>query len=322
MSMSLAILRRLRRAAALFTVGTALASAAGAQEITIGEGVAVGWGQFFVADAHKLWEKQGLQPKVVTFASGRLVLDALVGGGVLIGTAAETPVTFANLNGLPVRVIGTINRHEPFDVVAKTEIKTLADLKGKKIGYSQGTNAHYYLHKALAAGKLSLADVTAVSLTPSDFVTSLVNGSLDAFIWTEPHLTHALTQGKGRFHTIHTPGLYHTYSSIITLQSTIDQKPELLVKALKALLAADKQLKADPADAARIVGERVKLDNDILKAYWPRLQFNLDLDKKALVAELESQAKWAIDNKIARPDAKLPDFNAVVVTHLLDAARK
>lgn len=324
-SSTLPLLHRLRRAASLFAMGIGIATSAlsvNSQEITIGEGIAVGWGQFFVADAHKLWEKQGLQPKVTTFASGRLVLDALVGGGVLIGTAAETPVAFANLNGLPVRVIGTINRHEPFDVVAKTEIKKLSDLKGKRVGYSQGTNAHYYLHKALAAGGLSLADITAVSLTPSDFVTSLVNGALDAFIWTEPHITHALSQGKGRFHTIQTPGLYHTYSSIITLQSTIDQKPELLIKALKALLAADKQLKADPADAARIVGERVKLDNDILKAYWPRLQFNLDLDKKALVAELESQAKWAIENKIARPDAKLPDFNTVVVTHLLDAARK
>lgn len=322
MSMSLAILRRLRRTATLFALGAALATSVAAQEITIGEGIAVGWGQFFVADSLKLWEKQGLQPKVVTFASGRLVLDALVGGGVLIGTAAETPVAFANLNGLPVRVIGTINRHEPFDVVAKTEIKTLADLKGKKIGYSQGTNAHYYLHKALAAGKLTLADVTAVSLTPSDFVTSLVNGALDAFIWTEPHITQALTQGKGRFHAIHSPGLYHTYSSIITLQSTIDQKPELLIKALKALIAADKALKADPDGAARIVGERVKLDADILKAYWPRLKFDLGLDKPALVKELDSQARWAIDAKLTRPDAKLPDYNTVVVTTLLDAARK
>jgi len=88
-----------------------------AQDITIGEGIALGWGQFFVADHDKTWEKQGLIPKVSTFASGRLVLDALVGGDVLIGTAVEKPVVFATLNGLPVRIIATMNRHEPFDLV-------------------------------------------------------------------------------------------------------------------------------------------------------------------------------------------------------------
>lgn len=316
------IFRRLHRAATLLGFGAALAASASAQEITIGEGIAAGWGQFFVADQQKLWEKEGLQPKSVSFASGRLVLDALVGGGVLIGTAAETPVAFAALNGLPVRIIGTLNRHEPFDVVTTTSIKTLKNLKGKRIGYSQGTNAHYYLLKALAAADLKLSDVTAVSLTPSDFVTSLVNGSLDAFIWTEPHISQAIKQGNGRIHALHTPGLYRTYSSIITLQSTIDQKPELLVKALRALLAADKSLKTDPDGAIRIVAERIKLDPEITRSFWPRLKFDIDLDKEALVKELESQARWAVANNLTRPDAKIPDFNKVVVTSILDAARK
>lgn len=322
MNNTTSLVRRLSLALTTLLAGIFLSPGAGAQELIIGEGIAAGWGQFFVADQQKLWEKEGLQPKVVTFPSGRLVLDALVGGGVVIGTAAETPVVFATLNGLPVRVIGTLNRHEPFDVVAKTEIKNLKDLKGKKIGYSQGTNAHYYLTKALAAADLKLSDVTAVSLNPADFVSSLVNGALDAFIWTEPHISQAIKQGNGRFHAINTPGLYKTYSNIITLQSTIDQKPELLVKALKALIAGDKSLKADPESAIRIVSDRIKLDPETTRAFWPRLKFDIALDKEALVKELESQAQWAIANNLVRPDAKLPDFNTVVVTKLLEAAQK
>ena len=57
---------------------------------------------------------------------------------MLIGTAAETPVVFATLNGLPVRIIATMNRHEPFDLVAIKDIKTNKDIKGRRIGYSQG----------------------------------------------------------------------------------------------------------------------------------------------------------------------------------------
>jgi ABC-type nitrate/sulfonate/bicarbonate transport system substrate-binding protein len=314
----------LARAVAAVSVALAVTVAATpghAQDIGIGEGVAVGWGQFFVADHDKTWEKQGLTPKVTTFASGRLVLDALVGGGVVIGTAAETPVVFANLNGLPVRIIGTLNRHEPFDLIAVNDIKTVRDIKGRRIGYSQGTNAHYYLSKLLEDAGLTLSDITAVSLNPGDFVSSLSGGAIDGFIWTEPHLSQALAQGPDKFHIIRSPGLYHTYSSIITLQSTIDSKPDLLVKALRALIEADDIVKQDPDAAAALTAERIKLDPAVARKFWPRANFELALDKPALVAELQAQAQWAVDSKLVRPDAKIPDFNAVVVTQLLDQAR-
>ncbi|MDI4234086.1 NrtA/SsuA/CpmA family ABC transporter substrate-binding protein [Bradyrhizobium sp. Arg237L] len=317
--------RRLAQALAAIALGalTVLSTAPSrAQEITIGEGIALGWGQFFVADHDKTWEKQGLVPKVSTFASGRLVLDALVGGGVLIGTAAETPVVFATLNGLPVRVIGTLNRHEPFDLVAIKDIKSAKDIKGRRIGYSQGTNAHYYLFKLLQQQGLSWSDITAVSLNPGDFASSLSGGAIDAFIWTEPHLSQAIAQGKDRFHIIRSEGLYNTYSAIITLQSTIDNKPELLVKALKALIEADDNIRKNPEAAATLTAERIKLDPAIAKSFWKRANFKLELDKPALVSLLQEQAKWAVDSKLVRPDAKIPDFSTVVVTSLLDQARK
>lgn len=300
----------------------AISTHAHAQDITIGEGLAVGWGQFFVADQSKGWEKQGLSPKVTTFPSGRLVLDALVGGGVVIGTAAETPVLFANLNGLPVRVIGTLNRQESFDLVAKTDIKTIKDIKGRKIGYSQGTNAHYYLSKVLKEANLTFADITAVSLNPGDFVGSLSSGAIDGFIWTEPHISLAVKQGDGKFHAIRSPGLYVGFSTIIALQSTIDSKPELLVKALKALVEADEVIKKDPNAAANLIAERIKIDPEIVRNFLPRTKFDLVNNKQDLVAEFEAQAKWAIENKLVRPDVKVPDFNTIVVTNLLDQARK
>ncbi|WP_342726505.1 NrtA/SsuA/CpmA family ABC transporter substrate-binding protein [Bradyrhizobium sp. B097] len=315
---------RLARAAAVALAAVlSLASAPSrAQDITIGEGIALGWGQFFVADHDKTWQKQGLAPKVSTFASGRLVLDALVGGGVVIGTAAETPVVFATLNGLPVRIIGTLNRHEPFDLVAINDIKTTKDIKGRRIGYSQGTNAHYYLSKLLKQQSLAWSDITAVSLNPGDFVSSLAGGAIDGFIWTEPHLSQAIAQGPDKFHIIRSEGLYNTYSTIITLQSTIDSKPDLLVKAVKALLEADDNIRKDPDAAATLTAERIKLDPAIAKAFWKRANFKLELDKASLVSLMEEQAKWAVDSKLVRPDAKIPDFNTVVVTSVLDRASR
>lgn len=314
----------LRRLAGAFTLAALVSPSvpAAAQEIAIGEGLSIGWVPFFIADERKLWEAQGLKPKSTLFASGRLVLEALAGGHVTIGTAAETPVVFANINNVPVRVIGTMNRYECFDVVASKDIKSITELKGRKIGYAQGTNAHYYLFKLLEKAGLKLSDVTAVSLSPGDFVSSLSNGAIDAFIWTEPHQSQAAALPGERFHVIRTPGLYNTYSSIIALQSTLDQKPDLVVKALKALIEADRFAKENADEAIAIVSEKIKLDPQIARKQWPNLNLAIDLDRDALVRELESQARWAVANNLVRPDAKLPDFNKVVVSAPLEEARK
>jgi len=295
--------------------------AGAAENITIGEGIAINWVPFLVADEKKFWEEAGLNPTTIQFASGRLVLDAVAGGHVTVGTAAETPVAFAALNNVPIRIIGTVNHYESFDLAAIKDIKTIQDIKGHKIGYSQGTNSHYYLSKLLDKAGLKLSDITAISLSPSDFVTSLVNGGIDAFIWSEPHLSQALAQGPDRFHVIHTPGLYTTYSNIITLQSTIDEKPDLLIKALKALITSDQFAKKNPDEAALLSANRVKLDPQIAKKIWPNLHLSVDLDRDGLVRELETQAKWAIANNLVRPDAKLPDFNSVVISQPLESAR-
>jgi NitT/TauT family transport system substrate-binding protein len=254
-------------------------------------------------------------------------LDALVGGRVTFGTAAETPVVFSNLNGLPVRIIATLQNgggqpHEPFVLVANQSIQTPKDIKGKRIGYSQGTNAHYYLAKLLDSTQLKFSDIQATSLTPSDFVTAAVNGTLDGFIWGEPFASQAIGFSKGKLHAVESPGLYKGISAVITLQSTIDQKPELLRQAIQALIAADAEIKANPDKSIQTVATRVNFDLALAKDYWPKLNLGIGLDKAAVVRELESQAKWAIENKLVRADANIPDFNQVVVEGFIPAKHR
>jgi NitT/TauT family transport system substrate-binding protein len=120
--------------------------------------------------------------------------------------------------------------------------------------------------------------------------------------------------GEGRFHVLQFPNLYIGYSAVITLQNTLDKDPQTVVKALKALLAADRIMAKDPGTAADITADRIKLDPKIAHDYWPRAKFGMALNKDALVKELQAQAKWAIANKLVAPDATIPDFDKVVVT--------
>jgi ABC-type nitrate/sulfonate/bicarbonate transport system substrate-binding protein len=292
-----------------------------AEPISIGEGIALQWGTFYAADHFKSWEQEGLEASVSTFASGRLVLDALLGGGISLGTASETPVTLAAINGLPVRIVATINRYEPFDLVAVNDIKSGADLKGKKVGVALGTNAHYFFYKMLKKSNLNQSDVTLVNLSPSDFVSALANGSIDAFIWTEPHISEAIGAGSGRFHVVSFPELYVGYSAVIATQAGLEKNSAGIVRALKALIAADEVMAKAPDDAADIVAKRIKIEPKIVRNYWPRVNFKVALDKPAILKEMQEQAEWAIAAGIVRPGVKMPDLDAVVTTAAYDLAR-
>jgi len=297
------------------------ARVARAQEVSLGEGLYVGWAPFYVADAEKLWEKQGLRPNVVTFSAGRLVLDAVAGDRALLGTAAETPPTLAVLNGLPIRVIATFNTFHAVDVAAISAIRTPADLKGKKIGFFTGTNAHYYLQLLLAKGGLRLGDVTAVSMAPPELVTSLVKGDLDAFVWGEPMTSQAVSQAGDRVHILRDPVGYTSFSTVITTQKAIDTQPDTLVRALRALIEATEFIKAHPDRAARIISARVKVDEKIVAKMLASMTHEVTLDRDALAALMTREGQWAIDARVARPGAVLPDYKKVLVPDLLARAK-
>jgi ABC-type nitrate/sulfonate/bicarbonate transport system substrate-binding protein len=264
-------------------------STASGQSITVAEGIYLGWAPFYVADAKKLWAKEGLDVRPVPFAAGRLALDAVIGGRAAFGTVTETPVIFAALNNIPVRIIAHMNTHEQLYLIAKTEIKSLADLKGKRVGYLQGTNAHYMLYVTLDSAKLKMSDIIPLSMSPTDMISALVNNDIDAFVWAEPHISQANALGKGKFHVIR-PGVYTAYSCIVTLQPVIDTQREMLIKALKALIAATQYIQSNPDEAITIAAESTKMDINIARSEWPSIKWGIELSPK-LMSDLETQTR-------------------------------
>jgi ABC-type nitrate/sulfonate/bicarbonate transport system substrate-binding protein len=211
-----------------------------------------------------------------------------------------------------------MNTHEQMYLIAKTEIRSLADLKGKRVGYLQGTNSHYMLYVALERAKLKMSDIIPISMSPPDMISALVNNDIDAFVWAEPHISQANDLGKGRFHIIR-PGVYTAYSCVVTLQPVIDTQRETLAKGLKALIAATQDIQSNPDEAIAIAAERTKMDINIAKSEWPSIKWGIELSPK-LMSDLETQARWAIET--TRPGAPVPDFSKIVVKDILEKASR
>jgi len=292
------------------------------QSVVIGEGITIGWAPFVVADGLELWKRHGLDARVVTFPSGRLVIESILGGSSTFGTATETPVTLAALNGLPIRILAVIDTHEVYDLVATTDIGAIEDIRGKRIAFSSGTNAQIYLARLLDRAGLKPSEVEAINLNPAEMVSGLTAGSIDGFVWSEPHQSQAIAAKPGAFHRLRVPGLYTQYSTVVTTQQTIETRRPELIAALKALIAADDYIKGSPEAAAALTAAKIRMDPGLAREIWPQINFAVSLDRQKLIDEMRRQGQWAIDSGVARAGTKLPDFDAVVVDGLLAEARQ
>ena len=142
------------------------------------------------------------------FGAGPALMEGLAAGAIDFGTAGETPPIFAQAAGAPFLYLGSepsAPDGEAILVLDKSPIRSLAELRGKKIALNKGSNVHYLFVKAVEKAGLALADVTPVYLSPPDGRAAFERGSVDAWVIWDPFLaaaeatghTRVLTDGKG-----------------------------------------------------------------------------------------------------------------------------
>lgn len=120
------------------------------------------------------------------FQGGNLCLEAMAANQIDLTGTSEIPPIYASLaeNGGNFKIIAISNSNTQLQelvIPPKSEIKGVADLKGKKVGYIKSTTAQYFLYVMLKDAGLSWSDINAVELTTADGVTALLGGELDAF---------------------------------------------------------------------------------------------------------------------------------------------
>jgi sulfonate transport system substrate-binding protein len=136
----------------------------------------------------------GVTVKWIEFSAGPVQLEALNVGSIDFGDVGEAPPIFAQANGTPiVYVAATVPRPavEAVLVPATSAVRTVADLKGKKIALNKGSNVHYFLVKLLQKNGLNYSDVNLVWLAPADARAAFEKGVVDAWVIWEPFLAAA-----------------------------------------------------------------------------------------------------------------------------------
>jgi sulfonate transport system substrate-binding protein len=141
----------------------------------------------------KEFAKDGINIVWVQSAGSNKALEFLNAGSIDFGSTAGSAALVAKINGNPIKSIYVYSRPEWTALVTTkdSKIATVADLKGKRVAVTRGTDPHIFLVRALLGAGLSEKDITPVLLQHADGKTALVRGDVDAWAGLDPMMAQA-----------------------------------------------------------------------------------------------------------------------------------
>src|SRR6201994_1827395 len=141
----------------------------------------------------KEFAKDGINIVWVQSAGSNKALEFLNAGSIDFGPTAGSAALVARINGNPIKSIYVFSRPEWTALVTTrdSKIHDVADLKGKRVAVTRGTDPHIFLVRALLEAGLSEKDITPVLLQHADGKTALIRGDVDAWAGLDPMMAQA-----------------------------------------------------------------------------------------------------------------------------------
>jgi sulfonate transport system substrate-binding protein len=152
------------------------------------------------ATLEKHFASEGIDVKWIEFSSGPPMLEAMNVGSIDYGAVGDSPPVFAQSAGANIVYAAgqPITNGQGILVQANSPIRGIADLKGKRVGFTKGSSAHNIIVQTLEKAGLGYADITPVYLTPPDAGPAFANGSIDAWSIWDPYFAIGETKQNGR----------------------------------------------------------------------------------------------------------------------------
>jgi sulfonate transport system substrate-binding protein len=257
--------------------------------------------------------EQGVGVKWTEFPAGPVLLEGLNVGSIDFGTVGEAPPIFAQAAGANLVYVGNepaSPASEAIVVPKGSSLRTLADLKGKKVALNKGSNVHYLLLKALEKAGVAYADIQPVFLPPADARAAFERGSVDAWAIWDPFLAAAEKQLGARV-LADGKGLVANYQFYLASRTYAEKNPEILRIVLDEVAKVDDWGRNNPDEVATILAAQTGLSKDVVALAASRYAYGV---KPVSVDVIASQQRVAdafsslklIPKPIVVKDALLP----------------
>ena len=235
---------------------------------------------------------QNIKVKWTEFPAGPVLLEGLNVGSIDFGTVGEAPPVFAQAAGANLVYVGNeppSPASEAIVVPKASGIRSLADLKGKKIVLNKGSNVHYLLVKALEKAGIDYRDVQTIYLPPADARAAFERGSVDAWAIWDPFLAAAEKQLGARV-LADGKGLVANHQFYLASRPYAEKHPEIVRAILEELAKVDEWGARNQKDVAAILAAQTGLDADVVALAASRYAYGV---KPISATVLEQQQKVA-----------------------------
>ncbi|MGF7162374.1 sulfonate transport system substrate-binding protein [Rhodoligotrophos appendicifer] len=195
----------------------------------------------------------------VQSAGSNKALEFLNAGSLDFGSSAGAAALIARINGNPVKAIYVYSQPEWTALVTSKDssIKSVADLKGKSVAVTRGTDPHIFLVRALADAGLTDKDVRFVLLQHADGRAALIRGDVDAWAGLDPMMASAELQDGARL--FYRKAEANTWGVLDVREEFAAQHPEAVARVLKVYEEGRKWALANPDKVAELLSKAARI---------------------------------------------------------------
>lgn len=252
-----------------------------------------------IAFAKGFFADEGVDAVLKSETSGKAALQSVLDGKADLATVAETPIVFAGLEGKRVAIIASIETaNKNLAIVARKDrgISTPAELEGKRIGVSLGTNGEFFMDTFFLAHGIARNKVRVVNLEPEEMAPSLLSGGVDAVSTWQPHVIRSQKGVGDRGVTYYSEELYTESYNAVTMPDYVRRHPDTVERLLRALVRAEEFAGTKSAEAQRHLADCIGVDKALVHELQGVFDLRVTLQESLLIA-LEDQARWALKRR-------------------------
>lgn len=256
----------------------------------------------------------GTSVKWVEFPAGPQLLEGLNVGAIDVGYVGEAPPIFAQAAGAQFVYIGTepaSPEAEAILVPKNSPIKTVKELKGKKIALNKGSNVHYLLVKLLEKNGLKYSDVEVVFLPPADARAAFERGSVDAWVIWDPFLSAAEKQVGARV-LADGRGVVNNYQYYLAQRDFAEKNPQIIKAWFEDSVAQTRWLQENRAKAVGIIAAEQGLSPEIVDAALKNYRFGVTPLTPQIAADQQKIADTFFELKLIPKAVKVQEAFVIV----------
>jgi sulfonate transport system substrate-binding protein len=266
--------------------------------------------------AEQEFAKSGSKVRWVQSAGSNRALEYLAADAVDFGSTAGLAAVLSRANGNPIKTVFVYSRPEwtALAVPKDSPIKTLADLKGKKIAATKGTDPFLFTLRALQTQGLSKSDVELIHLQHADGRVALEQKRVDAWAGLDPLLAASELEAGTRI--IYRNVNFNTYGFLNTTEKFAKQYPEAVERAVRLYERARVWIQKNPAEAAQLLADEAKISLDVAKRQLARTGFDESIPSQTHRAALRAAGPILLEEGLVKPGTDV----ANVIDELIAAA--